>query len=313
VAGGSRVLPASELNLSWQCSRAAPTAFFAGLGADGVALLLSLLAALGYGASDFAAGVGSRRASAATVALVAQSCSVIATLIAVQVHPGGGATPAVLGWGTLSGVGTAVGSLCLYRGLAIGSMSVVATCSALLTAALPAGFGLLLGEHLGAMAETGVACAVAAIFLVSWRPGPRGQANGSRGILYGMAAGLGFAIFFIALDRAGTGSGAWPLLPGQVVAVLIEAPFAARAIRGTRPATSTMVLPVVAGVLGGLANIMFLSATGQGRLAVVAVLTSLYPGVTILLARTFLGERWSRLQSVGLLGALLAIGLISAG
>ncbi len=276
-------------------------------------LVLSLLAALGYGASDFAAGVGSRRASAATVALVAQSCSVIATLIAVQALPGRGPTAAVLGWGALSGAGTALGSLCLYRGLAVGSMSVVATCSALLTAALPAGFGLLLGERLGATAGVGVACAVAAIVLVSWRPAPGASPQASQGILYGVAAGLGFAIFFVALDRAGTRSGAWPLLPGQLVAVLIEAPFAARALMAARPALPALLLPTLAGVLGGAANLMFLSATGRGKLAVVAVLTSLYPGVTIVLARILLRERWSRLQSVGLLGALLAIGLISAG
>ncbi|MHB8393515.1 MAG: EamA family transporter [Candidatus Dormibacteria bacterium] len=277
--------------------------------------LLSLIAAVAYGTSDFAAGVGSRRMPSATVAVVAQSCSLVAAVAAVTLFPGGGPTVPALMWGALSGVGSAIGALCLYRGLAIGRMGVVATASALLTAVIPAGFGFLLGERLPLLAELGVLAAVAAIVLVSWRPPSAIHDGGRTGVLYGILAGLGFAAFFIALDRAGTHSGAWPLLPGQAVAVILEAFFASAAqlsFGHNGHNFRALVAAVGAGVLGGVANISFLAATGRGQLAMVAVITSLYPGVTIVLARLLLSERWTRVQAVGLVGAVAAIAMISA-
>ena len=125
--------------------------------------------------------------------------------------------------------------------------------------------------------------------------------------------GAGFALLFIALDRAGTHAGAWPLIPGQAVSLLLVVPFARAAPKpgqGWRPFAA---LAVGAGLLSGIANLLFLAATGHGPLAVVAVLTALCPGITVLLARAVLAERWTRLQAVGLLAAALAIALISAG
>ena len=123
--------------------------------------------------------------------------------------------------------------------------------------------------------------------------------------------------FCSALHRAGPGrrphAGAWPLIPGQAVSLLLVVPFARAAPKpgqGWRPFAA---LAVGAGPLSGTANLLFLAATGHGPLAVVAVLTALCPGITVLLARAVLAERWTRLQAVGLLAAALAIALISAG
>ena len=196
-------------------------------------------------------------------------------------------------------------------------MSVVATLSAVLTAVIPVIVGVALGEHLTVWSELGIAIAIPAIALISRQsdgetdPANRGAARA--GMLYGSLAGVGFALLFIALDRAGTHAGAWPLLPGQVVALILIAPFAWRAIAaGGSPQRSDLALIIGAGTLSGIANLLFLAATGRGQLAIIAVVTSLYPAATVVLARAFLSERWTRIQATGLLTSFVAIVLVSA-
>ncbi len=276
--------------------------------------LLGLMAALAYGISDFGAGLASRRFAPGPVAAIAQTCGLLTAALALLVFPGVGPTGAVLGWGAISGLGSTLGTLALYRGLSVGRMSVVATLSAVLTAVIPAVVGLASGEHLSVPAEVGIAIAVPAIGLVSWH-GQVDEGNAPRAaVAYGVLAGLGFALLFIALSQAGTRSGAWPLLPGQAVSVLLVAPFALHSLASTgKPSLSAGALTVGAGVLSGTANLLFLAATGRGQLAVVAVLTSLYPAVTVVLARAFLAERWTRLQAIGLLTAAASVALVSGG
>jgi drug/metabolite transporter (DMT)-like permease len=278
-----------------------------------VGILLGLLSAVAYGSSDFAAGLGSRRLAFGPVTAIVQGFGVAAAGIAVLLFPGTGPAAGPLLWGTVSGIGSGLGSLALYRGLTLGAMSVTATCSAVLTAVLPAIIGLALGESLSLPAAIGIGIAIPAVALVSWQPHPGGGQRRRAGLGYGIAAGAGFALLFIALARAGTTTGAWPLLPGQGLSLLIVLPFA-RGIRRPRSEWRPAALPVIAaGLLSGLANLLFLAAAGHGRLAVVAVLTSLYPAVTVLLARVVLTERWSRLQAAGLLTAATAITLVSIG
>jgi uncharacterized membrane protein len=274
-------------------------------------VVLGLLAALAYGSSDFVAGVGGRRSSAGRVTLIAQPFGLVAAAVALALFHGAGPSPSALLWGALSGVGSGIGTISLYQGLAVGRMGVVAPLSAVLTAALPAVVGLATGERLSAVASVGLGLAVPAVALVARQP-HRDEGPGS-GARFGVLAGCGFALLFIALDRAGTQAGAWPLLPGQAVAVVVVLPVALRILDPAARWRRAAAPGVVAGGLGGAANLLFLAATGAGELAVVAVLTALYPAVTILLARGVLGERWTRSQAAGLIAAGIAVGLISAG
>lgn len=207
-----------------------------------------------------------------------------------------------------------MGTVSLYRGLAVARMSVVAPLSAVLSAAVPALAGLLLGNHLAALAWAGIVVAIPAVMLVSLQPAD-GQGSRRAGIVTGILAGTGFALLFIALDRAGTSAGAWPLLPGQAVAAVIVVAWAAPA--GHRPGrkawSQAWRIGMTAGVLGGIANLFYLAATGAGQLAIIAVVTALYPAVTVLLARVMLHERWSRLQIIGLIVSALAVAAISIG
>jgi uncharacterized membrane protein len=279
-----------------------------------VAILLSLLAALAWGVADFAGGLGSRGLDAPRVALWTQALGLVAAGVAVLVFPGVGPRVSPLAWGALSGVGSGVGTMSLYHGLAVGRMSVVATLSGVLAAVLPATVGLALGNTLDAGAAIGIAVALPAILLVSWQRERNPRASAWPGVLYGTLAGVGFALLFIALSRAGTHSGAWPLIPGQLLSVVVIAPFALRAVRGGAAwGKRSLALTLTAGIVSGTANLLFLAATGKGELAIVAVLSSLYPAFTVLLARAVLAEHWSRTQAIGLVAAVIAVVLVSAG
>ncbi|MEV6494215.1 EamA family transporter, partial [Actinoplanes sp. NPDC051633] len=243
-------------------------------------VVLALLAALSYGVGDFVGGLGGRRGHPALIPVAVQIVGVPLTVVAVFAL-GGSPTTAVLAWGALSGVGGGIGNACLLRGLAAGRMSVVAPLSAVLTAAIPAVVGLLSGDRLTPAGWAGIGLALPAVALASWS----GREEGFRSsdIAYGVAAGCGFGLLFVALDRAGADAGAWPLLPGQVVALVIVVVTALPAL--VRP-RQPLNLGAVArwggacGVLGTAGNLLFLLATGEGTLTIAAVLAGLYPAVT---------------------------------
>jgi drug/metabolite transporter (DMT)-like permease len=229
----------------------------------------------------------------------------------------------VLLWGAASGIGAAGGTFALYRGLGGGEMSVVATLSGLLTAVIPVIVGLATGDSLSAVAAIGIVAAIPAIGLVSWQSGDHAQGARS-GAVWGILAGLGFGLLFVGYDRAGSAAGAWPLVVAEGTATLLTLGPALLALRRHRVGEgaageedaggrSGLVLVVAAGLLAGIANLSFVIATHHGELAVVAVLTALYPGFTVILARLVLGERWSSAQKLGLAMALVATFLVSLG
>jgi drug/metabolite transporter (DMT)-like permease len=280
------------------------------------AILLALASALSYGAADFLAGVLSRRSHYARVSLLAQAVAGTGSLAASLVV-GGRPSGASLAWGALSGLGGGLGTLALYRGLARGKMNVVAPLSGVLAAALPALFGLALGERPGPAAMAGLGLALPAVWLTARTEEPAGTATktASSGALDGVLAGLGFSVLFIGLQRAGRGEGLWPTAASQLVGVIPMLALHARALRRPTEAQDRWLRfgPLLAGVLVAVAAICFFLGTQRGLLTVVAVLTSLYPAVTVALARWFLAEHIGRWQGVGLALAGVSVVLISAG
>jgi drug/metabolite transporter (DMT)-like permease len=261
-----------------------------------IGIALALLSAMAYGASDFTAGMLSRRAHFVLVGWVGQATSALLAVAVVLIA--GTAVPAasVLGWGALAGFGAAAGTLALYKGLADGQMSVAAPLSAVGAAGLPVLFDVITGGSLPIGALVGVAAALPGIWLVSTSSGSSDRG----GVLPGLIAGVGFAVLFIALDRAGDDSGLWPVASSQVAAfgVITALAVAWRPGRsgGARP-TWTAVWP---GVFGVSATVAYFLATHHGSLSVAAVITSLYPAITIGLAGLVLHERTTRLQNLGL-------------
>jgi len=298
-------------------------------------VVLALVAALAYGASDFLGGRASTRAPVTTVAAVVQATSLVLVLpVAATVgpsvlDPSAGAGPALL-WGLTSGLGGAVGTLFLYRGLARARVAVVAPLSGVLAAALPVLTALVAGERPSLITTVGIVAGLPAVWLIAGGGAAAApdQVGRPRGVLEGIVAGLGFGFLFFALDRAGDEAGLWPVAAGQAGAlVILGAAVLAAALAGHRPlpsrstrapgtagpASGWLPVTVVSGTLAIVANMAFFLATTQGLLTVAAVLTSLYPAGTVVLARFVLDERISRSQVTGLALAGIAVVLITLG
>lgn len=284
-------------------------------------LVLALVCAAAYGTSDFIGGVVSRRTAAWPVAFVVQGASAVSLLL-VAPWVTSAATGSDFAWAVAAGVGSGVGISFLFRGFAAGRMSVVAPLSGVGAAVLPVFFGVAIGERFGLLVLLGLVVAVPGIWLVSSgedAPGePHDEARAPRspvdnGVMDGLLAGVGFAGTFIGLSQVSEGAGLWPLALTQVTSTL-TVPVLAVAF-GVRvfPLARGALRAWYAGPFGAVAGLAFYLATSQGLLAVAAVLASLYPAMTILLAVVLLGERIGRAQVVGLLLCGTSIALVAAG
>ncbi|MBA3719468.1 MAG: DMT family transporter [Nocardioidaceae bacterium] len=276
---------------------------------------LSLGCALAYGLSDFIGGLLARRVSAWTVAVAAQTMATLLTL-GLALATGGDATGADFAWSALAGLGSGAGAGFLYRGLSAANMTVVAPVSALLAALLPVVVGVVTGDRPSTVTWAGVLFALPAIWLVSQvadDADPDRRRSHRGGLVDGVLAGLGFGVLFAALGQVPDEAGFGPLVLTQAMAVLATAGLAAVLRAPWVPRDRTALQASAVGVLGFAATAMFLLATQTGLLTVAAVLSSLYPATTVLLAAVVLGERIGRVQAVGLVLAGLAVVLVAAG
>lgn len=273
--------------------------------------LLALASAVAYGASDFLGGVGSRRGGAFAVAVAAQVAGTGALLAVIGLLPGApdqGTTT----WGAVAGVGGGLGLALYFRALAIGPMSVVSPVTAALGASVPLTVGLLGGERPGPTALLGAGLAVAAVALVSvTRRRDHDVAPLLRALPLAVGAALGFGLFFVALAQTSTASGVWPLLVARAVSVplLLVGGLATR--RALLPPRHAVGIAICSGVADMLANALYLFAVRGGLLSLTAVLASLYPVPTVLLAGSLLRERLDRRRWLGVALAVLAVALIA--
>jgi uncharacterized membrane protein len=277
-----------------------------------MAMVLALASAVVYGMADFAGGLASRRATAAAVVAVSQAAGLVAVVLLLP-WLGGDPTPADLAWGAAAGVAGGLGLLLFYRALAAGVMSVVAPVTAVSAAALPVLGGLLLGERIGPLAAGGIVLALAAVVLVAAEDGLASLRDARLGtVAPALAAGAGFGLFFVVLDRTGEDSGLSPLVAARVVSVLMVGGLALATGRSLRISRQVLPVVVLAGVGDMTANALFLVATQVGgQLAITGVLASLYPASTVLLAQVVLRERLAGAQRAGLAVAAAAVVLIA--
>jgi drug/metabolite transporter (DMT)-like permease len=280
-------------------------------------ILLGLAAAVLYGGGDFIGGMASRRAHVLTVLTLAETAGAIVALAAAAISPGP-ASLAGLAWGVSAGLIGGLGLIVFYIGLATGPMSVVAPVSGLVSTVLPVAVALADGERPGAGVYAGALLCLVAIVLAS-SAGDTGATRGSgrpgRAIAYGTASGVAFGLFFLLIRNAGQSGELWPVAAGRVGEVVAVLAAAAVLRRGVLPrgADRRLVLAAAcAGVIDVVANICYVAATRTGLFGLAVVLASLYPGVTVLLARVVLGERLGRWQRVGLGLAAIGILLIAA-
>ena len=278
-----------------------------------MAILLALSSALVYGVADWCGGRASRFHPSAIVTLVGQAISLILIGVAVAVMGTSLPAAATFGWGLAAGAAGAVGLACLYYAFANGAMTVVAPISAVVGAVLPVGVGLATGERPEPIAYTGIALAICSVALVSGAIGHHERPTPRRIMGFAVAAGGGFGVLFVALDRADPDSGLWPLVaarassvPLLVVIVLIAGARIGHERRQLR-------LAFVAGGLDMAANVLYLEAVRGGLLSVVAVVSSLYPASTVMLAFMFDRERVNRWQAAGMATAAAALVMVTLG
>lgn len=275
--------------------------------------LLALAAAIGFGSNHFLGGVLSRRASSAAVGLVGQIGGSVVALLAAALVPAPHVGLAALGWGALSGLGTGIGVSFLYRGMSRGNLSVVVPLSDVGGVALPLITGVaLLGNRPSALAWCGIAAALPALWLIS-----RGSEStgllGAKGAPDGLIAGVGFALQFIAIARADSAAGLWPILAARLASVAAIGALARPTGTHLR-LPARLVLPALGvGTLGTVALILYALATRTQLLAIAVVLAALYPAIPVLLGLTVLRERISGRQTIGLIAAGAAIALIAIG
>jgi drug/metabolite transporter (DMT)-like permease len=276
------------------------------------AVALALAASLAWGSSDFLAGIKSRNVAVLSVLVVSQGAGLVLVLAAASVW--GGALPDAnfALWAVAAGAAELIGFAALYRGLAVGAMSVVAPISA--TAALvPLIVGLAAGERTGTLQSAGIGLALAGIALASIERSAGGAPvwRTTAGLGLALLAALGFGAFFVGMDRASDGGILWAVALNRCASLTLLVLFAAATRRRVGVAGADRLAVIGVGTLDIAANVLFAAALTFGLTGMVAVLGSMYPVTTVLLARVVLKDRIARRQELGVGGALVGVALVT--
>lgn len=274
-------------------------------------MFLSLMAALSVGTSDFLGGLAARRADSRVVTAVSNLVG-FALVLVVAVIVGGDAGAGDLGWGLLGGAAVSFGLVSLYVGYARARVSIAAPVAGVGAAALPVIVTTMFGdESLGGQATVGVIIGLVSIGLVSLgRSEGRGSVASS--LLYGLGGAIGIGTLLLCLAETSEDSELWPIVAARLGGFLAIALVlvASRAAWSMPRATMTPVVGIAVLITAG--NTLFLAATRNGSTAVAAVVTSLFPAVTVFWAWIVFRERLRPVQMVGLGLALVAVSLIAA-
>jgi drug/metabolite transporter (DMT)-like permease len=272
-------------------------------------VLYALGAFLSWGISDFVGGYAARRFNSFFLAALGHlSGTALMVALALANHE---SIPALshLRWAFAAGVCGGVSLALFYRALSQGNMGLAAPVSAVLGAALPVAFGMFSEGMPKALPIAGFVLALAGIWLIS-RP-----ESGRRpeGLALAMISGFGFALFFIFIKQAGNGAALW-IAAGSRASSLVATgliTLIGRKFSPTYPLGFGIAL--LAGCIDVTGTFLFVRASQMGRLDTAVILSSLYPALTVLLARMFLGEHFTRWKTVGMVAALVAVPLIAAG
>ncbi|MGE5248766.1 MAG: EamA family transporter [Bacteroidota bacterium] len=276
-----------------------------------LSVFYGLLSAIGWGAADFTGGLASRKSAPYQVLFLAELAGLVPLFIAALVmrEP----LPALRTWAwgaAASAVGT-VGLLLLYRALAGGHMTIAAPVSALLAAVVPVVVGALTQGLPAPLTLLGFFLALASIWIIS----QNGERSDRHLTLHNLQlpfiAGLFFGFYFVMIHQATREAFFWPLVSARLAGTLIMAGYALARRGPVMPKPEVWPVAILGGVLDVSGNFFYVLASQTGRLDVAAVLGSLYPASTVLLAWIVLKERISRLQAGGIALALAAITLLT--
>ena len=269
------------------------------------------LAAVFAGTGDFLGGLASRRASTWAVGTWNHIAGAV-TVLAIAPFLDGRLTAELIWWGSLAGVGGAIGVMGLYTGFTRSDVAVVSPIAAVGAATWPVIWSIVAGDFPSGVVVAGIMTGLAAIWLVSG--GSRRVLAGDRdGLRFGLIAGLGFGAQLIFLSFTSEGSNIWSLLPARIAGALLIAAVAILLGKSLRLPRAARAPGLAAGALTAIGNGFFIIATGLESLAVATVVAAMFPATTVLLARLVFHERLTPRRIVGLGLALLAVALVSVG
>jgi drug/metabolite transporter (DMT)-like permease len=285
--------------------------------------LLALAAAVLWGGGDFSGGMsvktaGGTMGAALRVIVLSHSASLGVLLLAAWWR--GDAFPhgAPLAWGLVAGATAGIALACFYVALSRGAMGASAALSGLLAAAIPAAVSASAEGSPGLMRTVGFLVAGMAIWLIAAGPNPEAKPADRGTVWLAVAGGVGFGVYFVALKFAGAAGVIWPLATARMGSLTVCSLLVGGMALGARTGEARFRLTrlVVGWAMGGVlldtsGNLLFIMATRAGRLDVAAVLASLYPASTILLAAWTLHERPTRRQGLGMAAAAAAVVMIT--
>jgi drug/metabolite transporter (DMT)-like permease len=274
---------------------------------------LALAASLCWGVGDFIGGSKSRVLPVLVVLVCSQLVGLvwIGAVALIAEDPVPGTREIVLA--ALSAVAGTAGLVCFFRAIAIGKMSLVVPIAAT-AAVVPVIVGIATGDRPGPLQLAGMVVALGGAVMASREPGEEGERGSlAAGVLLAALSALFIGFFFLAIDGASDGGAVWASLVNRITSVTLL--LLAAAVVRPKLATARPHLPALAlaGTLDVSANLLFAAATTEGLISLVSVAGSLYPVITVLLARLLLKERVHRVQEVGVVAALGGIVLIAAG
>jgi drug/metabolite transporter (DMT)-like permease len=276
-----------------------------------LAAVCALGASIAWGVGDFLGGLKSRTVPLLVVLLLAQVSGLLGIGLIVALAGNGPPGASVL-WAALAGLFGALGLAAFYRGMAVGSISVVAPIAAV-GAVVPVTFGIATGDEVSAVQVAGFALALAGVVLASFERHAGGDVKVAAGVPWAIAAMIGFGGYYVPMHEASEQDFLWAALVFRATVGVIA--FAAwLAFRPPLTAArGSLVAIAVIGLADTAGNTLFAAASSLGEVSVVSVLATLYPVTTVALAAIVLSERVNRLQGVGVVAALAGVVLISAG
>jgi drug/metabolite transporter (DMT)-like permease len=277
-----------------------------------LSILFGLASALTWGAADFCGGLASRKAKAYQAVLFGEAVG-LAALLVVAVLSG----EAPIGWFawllcTIAGSMGVLGLLLFFKAMAKGQMSVAAPVSALTAAILPVIVGSFVEGFPGWLTLAGFALALAAIWFISQPDGgPKSLRLRLADLSLPLIAGVSFGVYLVLLHRGSQNGFFWPMVSSRLAGVVTMMIYTLVTRQSFVPPKPVWPLLILNGILDVSGNGLYILAGQAGRMDVAAVLASLYPASTVLLAGLFLHERLNRLQLTGILTALAAIVLMT--
>lgn len=273
------------------------------------AVFFGLSSAACWGAGDFSGGMATKRSDVYNVVAISQMFGVALLISLAIIFSEAMPSPGDMLLGAIAGIMGALGLVALYAGLASGRMGLVAPVTAVVTAVVPVIFSIFLEGAPAARQMAGFAVAFIAVWLLSYAG--HGVRFRSQDLALPIASGLGFGLFLLLIGQVSDAAILWPLVAARMASISLMLLLAAYLRRLALPTSTHLPLIALAGILDAGGNAFFALAARAGRLDIAAILASLYPAMTVLLAWLILQERLVWRQWLGVIASLAAVVLIA--